>query len=287
MLTLTQLKAVFQKYNFSPLKRFGENYLIDGNIKDKIIAQAGAGAGDTILEIGPGFGALTLDLARSGAKVFAVEKDKKAFEILKEICSDKYPNLEIINNDILDFDLLSSLRGARSATKQSQKIKVVGNLPYYITTPVIEYMIENREIIESALILMQKEVADRLLAGPGSKDRGSISCFVQYYMKPEYLCAIDRNSFYPVPGVDSSLLRLNILHEPAHHVKDEPLFFKIVRGAFNQRRKSIINSLSREAVLNIPKAELMRILKGLDIDPASRPQVLPLSSFAKIANAVS
>ncbi|MCX5667188.1 MAG: 16S rRNA (adenine(1518)-N(6)/adenine(1519)-N(6))-dimethyltransferase RsmA [Candidatus Omnitrophica bacterium] len=248
MLTQTQLKAVFQKYNFSPLKRFGENYLIDGNVKDKIIAQAGAAAGDMILEIGPGFGALTLDLARSGAKVFAVEKDKKAFEILKEICGDKYPNLEIINNDILNFDLLSSLRGARSATKQSQKIKVIGNLPYYITTPVIEYIIENREIVESALILMQKEVALRLLAPEGSKDRSSISCFVQYYMKPEYLCTIDRNSFYPVPGVDSSLLRLNILHKPAHHVRDEAVFFKIVRGAFNQRRKCIINSLSRIAV---------------------------------------
>ena len=133
---------------------------------------------------------------------------------------------------------------------------------------------------------MQKEVALRLLAPEGSKDRSSISCFAQYYMKPEYLCAIDRNSFYPVPGVDSSLLRLNILHKPAHHVRDEAVFFKIVRGAFNQRRKSIINSLSREAVLDIPKEKLTAILKDLKIDPASRPQVLPLKSFADICNAM-
>jgi 16S rRNA (adenine1518-N6/adenine1519-N6)-dimethyltransferase len=278
MLTQTQLKAVFQRYNFSPLKRFGENYLIDGNVKDKIIAEANAGAGDTILEIGPGFGELTLDLAASKAAVFAVEKDKKAYEILKDLVKDDLPKLEIFNEDILKFDLNKVFTG--------NKIKVVGNLPYYITTPVIEYIIGNRNLIESALIVTQKEVADRLLAPEGSKDRGSISCFVQYYTNPEYLYTIKRTSFYPVPDVDSGLLRLDILRKPAHHVRDEPAFFKIVRGAFNQRRKSIINSLSREAVLNLPKDELARILKKLNIDPASRPQDLPLSSFASIANAI-
>ncbi len=279
MLTQTQLKAVFHKYNFSPLKRFGENYLIDGNIKNNIISEARALPGDTVLEIGPGFGALTLDLASSSAAVYAIEKDKKAFEILKDLVKESLPNLKIFNEDILEYDLNKIFTGS--------KIKVVGNLPYYITTPVIEYIIENRAIIDSALILMQKEVADRLLADAGSKDRGSISCFVQYYTKPEYLCTINRDSFYPVPGVDSSLLRLNILHKPALEVKDETVFFKIIRGAFNQRRKSIINSLSREAVLNIPKAELIAILNKLNIDPAIRPEVLPLSSFASIANAVS
>ncbi len=279
MLTQTHLKAVFQKYKFSPLKRFGENYLIDGNVKDKIITEANADTGDTILEIGPGFGALTFDLAARSAAVFAVEKDKKAFEILKDLVKDGLPKLKIFNEDVLEYDLDKVFTG--------NKIKVVGNLPYYITTPVIEYIIENREIIESALIVIQKEVADRLLAPEGSKDRGSISCFVQYYTRPEYLYTINRTSFYPVPDVDSGLLRLNILHKPAHHVRDESVFFKIVRGAFNQRRKSIINSLSREAVLDIPKGELMGILKKLDIDPTSRPEDLPLSSFASIANAVT
>lgn len=279
MLTQTQLRAVFQKYNFSPIKRFGENYLIDGNVKDKIITEANVDTGDTILEIGPGFGALTFDLAARSAAVFAVEKDKKAFKILKALVKDGLPKLKVFNEDILEYDLDNAFTG--------NKIKVVGNLPYYITTPVIEYIIDNREIIESALIVIQKEVADRLLASPGSKDRGSISCFVQYYTRPEYLYTIKRTSFYPVPDVNSTLLRLNILHNPAHHVRDELVFFKIVRGAFNQRRKSIINSLSREAVLDIPKKELTRILKELDIDPASRPEDLPLSSFVSIANSVS
>ena len=279
VLTQTQLKAIFRKYNFSPLKRFGENYLIDGNVKDKIIAQACAGSGDTILEIGPGFGALTFDLASRSAKVFAVEKDKKAFAILKELVKDDLSDLKIFNEDILKFDLRSIYKG--------RKMKIVGNLPYYITTPVIEYIIENRDMINEALITIQREVADRLLAPEGSKDRGSISCFVQYYTKPEYLYTIKRTSFNPVPDVDSSLLRLNILDKPAHHVRDEAVFFKIVRGAFNQRRKSIINSLSREAVLDIPKEDLTGTLKKLNINPASRPQDLSLSSFASISNALN
>jgi 16S rRNA (adenine1518-N6/adenine1519-N6)-dimethyltransferase len=279
MLTQTQLKALFKKHNFSPLKRFGENYLIDGNVKDKIISEALAADGDTILEIGPGFGALTFDLASSSAKVFAVEKDRKAFTILKDIVKDDFPNLKIFNEDILKFDLKTICGGG--------KIKVIGNLPYYITTPVIEYIIENRDIIEEALIVAQKEVALRLLAPEGSERRGSISCFVQYYTRPEYLYTIKRNSFYPVPDVDSSLLRLKFPDKPAIEVKNESVFFKIVRGAFNQRRKSIVNSLSREAVLGLPKAELTNILSRLGIDPASRPEDLPLSSFANIANSIS
>ncbi|MDP2928993.1 MAG: 16S rRNA (adenine(1518)-N(6)/adenine(1519)-N(6))-dimethyltransferase RsmA [Candidatus Omnitrophota bacterium] len=279
MFTQSQLKELFRKYNFSPLKRFGENYLIDGNVKDKIISEVSVRAGDTILEIGPGFGALTFDLASSSAKVFATELDKKAFTILKDLVKDDFPNLKIFNEDILKFDLKTISVG--------DKIKVIGNLPYYITTPVIEYIIENRGIIEEALIVTQKEVALRLLASEGSECRGSISCFVQYYTRPEYLHTIKRNSFYPVPDVDSSLLRLKLPDKPAIEVKDESIFFKIVRGAFNQRRKSIVNSLSREAVLSLPKAELISLLNKLDIDPASRPEDLPLSSFANIANSIS
>jgi dimethyladenosine transferase len=278
MLTQTQLKAVFAEYNFTPLKRFGENYLIDGNLKDMIIAEAHIGPSDTILEIGPGMGALTMDLAARAGAVYAVEKDKKAYKILKDMVKDNLPKLKLFNEDILDYDLGKVFTG--------NKIKVVGNLPYYITTPIIEYIIENRNIVQSALILMQKEVAMRLLAAPGEKDRSSISCFVQYYTKPEYLHTMNQNSFYPVPDVDSSLMRLNILDKPAFEVKDESIFFKIIRGAFNQRRKSIINSLSREAVLDIPKVELSGILNKLGIDPTSRPEVLPLSSFASISNAV-
>lgn len=279
MLTQNQLKELFLIYNFSPLKRLGENYLIDGNVKDKIISHAYVGKGDTVMEIGPGFGALTIDLASSGAKVFAVEKDRKAFSILKEMIKDDYPNLKLFNDDILKFDL--------KIISEKKKIKVMGLLPYYITTPIIEYLIKNRCLIDSILITMQREVANRLLAQPGSKDRGSISCFVQYYTKPRCIYTIKRGSFYPSPEVDSSLVRFDILDKPSASVKNEELFFKIIRGSFNQKRKSIINSLSRKEVLSVTKEELAAIFNKSGVDPRSRPEDMPLQSFAKISNELS
>lgn len=276
MLTKTQLKAIFTEYGFSPLKRLGENYLIDGNIKGKIINEAAIAKQDTILEIGPGLGALTMDIAGYGAKTFAVEKDRKAFEILSQMADDDFPNLKIFNEDILKFDL--------DRIAPSKKIKVVGNLPYYITTPIIERLIENRKRIIFILITLQREVAGRLMAGPGSKEYGPLGCFVQYYTRPAYIHTIKRTSFYPVPDVDSSLIRLDILDRPSVDVKDEFLFFKIVRGAFNQRRKSIINSLSRKEVMDIPKEKLSALLKSIGIDPAIRPESLALSAFAKITS---
>jgi len=278
MLTKSQLKEVFVKYGFTPLKRFGENYLIDGNIKNKIIGEVRAVKGDIVLEIGPGLGALTIDLAESGAKVFAVEKDRKAFAILEGLAGRDFPNLVLLNDDIFGFDL-----GKIAAAK---KIKVVGNLPYYITTPIIEYLIRNRNLIRSALIMVQREVANRLLAASGTKDYSSVSCFVQYYTKPAYIHTVKRTSFYPAPDVDSSLIRLDMLDEPSVKVRDEELFFKTVRGAFNQRRKSILNSLSRKEALNLPKEKLLGILKGAGIAPSVRPESLSLSDFAAIANAV-
>lgn len=279
MLTKNQLKDIFAKYDFKPLKRLGENYLIDSNIKNKIIDEAEIKKDDIILEIGPGFGALTIELAKSGANVYAVEKDKKAFSILNEIVKDDFPNLRLFCGDILGFDL--------KKISSSVKIKVIGNLPYYITTPIIEYLIANRRYTESILITVQREVASRLLAAPETKDYSSLSCFVQYYTKPAYIYTIKRTSFYPPPEVDSSLIRLDLLEKPSVEVKDEVLFFKIVRGAFNQRRKSIINSLSRKAVLNVSKKKLTAILDRLNIDPRLRPETLSLSTFATISNAFS
>ena len=279
MLTKTELKCIFGEYAFAPLKRFGENYLIDRNIKDKIIGEAGIVKTDTVLEIGPGLGALTIDLAESGASVFAVEKDPKAFRILQDLVFERYPNLRLFNGDILKFDIKKMI--------PSKKIKVTGSLPYYITTPIIEYIVERGDIIDSALVVMQKEVAGRLKALPGTEDYGSLSCFAQYYTKPEYLHTIKRTSFYPVPEVDSSLMRLTMREAPPVKVADEGLFFKIIRGSFNQRRKSIINSLSREAVLGIEKTKLAGILRMAGVDPASRPEGLSLSDFASVANAIA
>jgi 16S rRNA (adenine1518-N6/adenine1519-N6)-dimethyltransferase len=278
MLTKTELKRVFEEYSFAPLRRFGENYLVDRNIKDKIIREAGISCADTVLEIGPGLGALTMDLAESGAQVFAVEKDPKAFRILQDLVFEKYPNLHLFSGDILKFDIHNLM--------PAKKIKVVGNLPYYITTPIIEYLIKRRRVIDSALVVMQKEVAGRLKAVPGTKEYSSLSCFAQYYAKPEYLYTIKRTSFYPEPEVDSSLIRLTILDEPPVKVRDEELFFKVIRGSFNQRRKSIINSLSREAVLDRSKTILADLLGRAKVDPASRPEDLSLHDFASIANAI-
>lgn len=278
MLTQNQLKEVLSRYNFKPLKRFGENYLIDANVKSRIIAEASLAKSDHIIEIGPGFGALTIDLAESGASVYAVEKDKKAFPILKDLIDNRYSNLRVFNADILEFSIKSIFKG--------KKFKVLGNLPYYITTPIIEYLIDNRRFISSALIVIQKEVSMRLLAKAGSEDRSSISCFIQYHMKPSHICTIARNSFYPMPDVSSSLIRLEMLDKPSVDVKDESLFFRIIRGAFNQRRKSIINSLSRAEVLGMPKGELASVLQEAHIETSARPEDMPLQAFANLTNAI-
>ena len=277
MLTKSRLKEIFVRYDFRPLMRFGENYLIDSNIKDKIIAEANVSNKDTVLEIGPGLGAITVDLASTGANIFAVEKDKKAYGILKKL-TEGIASLKLIQGDILEFDIHEIYHAG--------KITVIGNLPYYITTPIVEYLINNRKYIDSAIIMVQKEVANRLLASAGAKDYSSLSCFVQYYTKPGYIYTVNRTSFYPEPEVDSSLVRLEMLETPSVKVKDEKLLFKIIRGSFNQRRKSIINSLSREAILDMPKKNLSDILNSLSIDPSIRPEQLSLSEFAKIANAM-
>ena len=279
MLTRSQLKSIFVEYGFRPLKRLGENYLIDGNIRGKILREAAVGADDTVLEVGPGLGALTGGLAETGARVFAVEKDRKAFVALSAILGRRFPNLELIHGDILKFDL--------AAISAPGRIKLVGNLPYYITTPIIEYIVGNGKRISSALITVQREVANRLLALPGTKDYSSISCYVRYYTKPSYIHTIKRTAFYPEPEVDSSLIRLDVLDRPSVGVRDEALLFRIIRGAFNQRRKSVINSLSREAALSIPKEELSDILKRAGIAPSVRPETLSLEDFARIAEAVN
>lgn len=278
MLTKGQLKDIFLQYKFRPLKRFGENYLVDGNIKDKIIGETGIEKGDTVLEIGPGLGALTIDLAQTGARVFAVEKDRKAFEILRDLASGEFSNLILSNADILEYDF--------DGMPRSKKIKVLGNLPYYATTPILELLIRHSDAIEYALIVIQKEVAARLIAGPGGEGYGALSCFIQYHAKPSYIYTIKRTCFYPSPAVDSSLIKLEFLERPPVKVRDEEMFFRITRGAFNQRRKSIINSLSRDSVLGIPKERLEHILDSVGIDSASRPEQLSLFDFAKIANSI-
>lgn len=278
MLTQSQLKEKFLRYGFTPLKRLGENYLVDSNIKDKIIKEAALSRNDTVLEIGPGFGALTVDIARSGARVVAVDKDRKSFAILKDMVGDEFPRLELVHGDVLKFDIAGVCGAGR--------IKVIGNLPYYITTPIIELLIENGRHVSSAIIMVQREVANRLLARPGSKEYGSISCFVQYHTRPAYVFTVKKSSFYPAPDVDSSLIRLDMLKEPSVRADDEDVLFKVIRSSFNQRRKTIMNSLSREAALDMPKPRLEAALREAGIDPMIRPEELSLEDFARIADAI-
>jgi 16S rRNA (adenine1518-N6/adenine1519-N6)-dimethyltransferase len=280
MLTKKRLVKLFSEKGFTPLKRLGENYLIDENIKDKIIRAASLIRDDAVLEIGPGFGALTFDIAKSAGKVTALEIDRKACAILKELAGEDHPNLTIINGDILKFDIAK-------AAGANGRLKVIGNLPYYITTPIVERLIDNRMFIESIIIMTQKEVGARFMACAGSADYSSISCFVNYFTASEYIHTVKRTSFFPSPEVDSCILRLTLLARPSVEVGDEEKFFRIIRGSFNQRRKSIVNSLSRPAVLDMPKEKLAGALKEAGIAPSSRPEELSLRDFAAISNALT
>ena len=294
MLTRTQLKEIFAQYDFAPLKKLGANYLIDGNIKEKIVAAADISKYDSVLEIGPGLGALTIDLAGTGADIVAVDKDKKACVILNDLAGKNFPNLKIVNGDILKFnlnDVFEMSSNGRAGLnlpycgQARRHIKVVGNLPYYITTPIIEYLLGNKRLISTAIIMVQREVASRLMAKPRTKEYSSLSCFVQYHAKPEYIYTVKRTCFYPAPDVDSAIVKLEMLDEPSVRVGDEERLFRIIRGAFNQRRKSIINSLSRPAVLDMPKEKLSDLLDKAGIDASARPETLSLGDFASIANA--
>ena len=279
MFSVRELRELFTRHRFRPLKRLGQNFLIDGNVKDKIIGAASVSKDDTVIEIGPGFGALTYDLAQDAGEVFAVEKDKALYKILSEGALGKASNVHLICGDIVDTDI--------EAIAGSKKVKIVGNLPYYATTPIIVFLIENRRFIKNATLTVQREVAVRLTSDPGTKEYGSISCFVQYYARLRYVHTITRECFYPHPEVDSSALRFDMLDSPSVSVADEELFFRIIRKAFNQRRKTIINSLTSKALGTIAsKDALLTALETARISPSARPETLGLQDFADITRAV-
>ena len=270
MLSKSNIQQLMRKFNFHPKRRLGQNFLIDKNILRKIIEVTELKQGDVILEIGPGLGALTEELVKRVKNVIAVELDKKLCQILKESLKC-HGNVEIIQGDIRKFSF--------SAYRQD-RFTVIGNLPYYITTPVIVYLLQQRDYISSILITVQKEVAKRLVANPGKKDYGAITCFVRYYANPSILFYIKRTSFWPQPEVDSAFIKLEPSKKPAADVLDEELFFKIIRAAFQKRRKIILNAL-RDI---ISKERLLEIFKNMGIDPKRRGETLSLEEFARIAN---
>ncbi|MFH1888768.1 MAG: 16S rRNA (adenine(1518)-N(6)/adenine(1519)-N(6))-dimethyltransferase RsmA [Candidatus Omnitrophota bacterium] len=256
-----------------PKKRLGQNFLIDKNVQKKLVASYGLSDRDRVLEIGSGYGELTRMIAPCAAFIYALEIDTDLAGALRDNTMG-FTNIKIINRDILKFDLKRYFRGLKD------KIKVVGNIPYYITTPIIERVLRYRDKIDSVFITVQKEFAKRIVAHPGSKEYGSFSCFVQYYAAPKILFFIKKNSFSPAPKVDSCLLRLKIREVPAVSVKDERLFFKIIRSGFNQRRKTLRKSLSELAPAD--KINGFLIKHGIDVDV--RPEDLALVDFARLAD---
>ena len=273
---------VLQKYNFNFQKKFGQNFLIDTHVLDKIISAAGITKDDFVLEIGPGIGTMTQYLACAAREVVAVEIDKNLIPILEDTLSG-YDNVSIINEDILKVDLVS----LAEEKNQGRPIKVVANLPYYITTPIIMGLFEKKVPLESITVMVQKEVADRMQVGPGTKDYGALSLAVQYYAEPYIVANVPPNCFMPRPSVGSAVIRLTRHKEMPVPVKDEQLMFKLIRASFNQRRKTLANGLKNSSELNLSKEVIEQAIEQLGKGASIRGEALTLEEFARLANIIS
>lgn len=270
---------VLQKYDFTFQKKFGQNFLIDTHVLDKIISAAHITKEDMVLEIGPGIGTMTQYLAEAAGKVIAVEIDKNLIPILSDTLSE-YQNVRIINEDVLKLDL----RKLADEENGGKAIKVVANLPYYITTPIIMGLIENHVPVESITVMVQKEVADRMQTGPGSKDYGALSLAVQYYAEPYIVANVPPNCFMPRPKVGSAVIRLTRHKEPPVEVKDEKLMFDIIRASFNQRRKTLANGLNNSDKITCSKEIITEAIEKLGKGPSVRGEALSLQEFASLSN---
>lgn len=272
---------ILQKYNFNFQKKYGQNFLIDTNVLDKIISAAEITADDCVLEIGPGIGTMTQCLAEHAREVVAVEIDKNLIPVLEETLSE-YDNVTIINEDILKVDIGEIARKKNGG----RPIKVVANLPYYITTPIIMGLFENHVPLESIIVMVQKEVAERMQVGPGTKDYGALSLAVQYYAKPEIVANVPPNCFIPRPGVGSAVIRLTCYREKPVQVTDEKKMFALIRASFNQRRKTLTNALGNAPELGISKERAAAALEKMQLPPAIRGEALTLEQFAELSELV-
>ena len=271
--------AVLQKYNFSFQKKFGQNFLIDTHVLDKIIRSAEITKEDMVVEIGPGIGTMTQYLAWAAGKVAAIEIDKALIPILEDTL-EGYENVQVINDDVLKVDI------AKLAKEENggRPIKVVANLPYYITTPIIMGLFENHVPLKSITVMVQKEVADRMQVGPGTKDYGALSLAVQYYAKPYIVANVPPNCFMPRPKVGSAVIRLERYDEPPVQVEDEKLMFRIIRASFNQRRKTLANGLKNSPELQFSKEEIEKAIEGIGKSVSVRGEALTLEEFAALSN---
>ena len=270
---------VIKKYEFCFQKKFGQNFLIDGHVLDKIIAGAGVTKDDMVLEIGPGIGTMTQYLAEAAGKVVAVEIDRNLLPILQETLAD-YDNVKVIHADVLSLDLEKLVQEENGG----RPIKVVANLPYYITTPIIMALFEQHVPLANVTVMVQKEVAARMKSGPGSKDYGALSLAVQYYAEPYIVANVPCNCFMPRPNVDSAVIRLTRYEEPPVQVKDEKMLFKIIRASFNQRRKTLQNGLNNSSELNFTKDQIAAAIVEAGFSPSVRGEALTLEQFAKLTD---
>lgn len=271
-------KKIVEKYGFSFKKNFGQNFLVDERVLGKIVSSAEISKDDVVIEVGPGIGTLTQALAKEAYKVVAVEIDTTLVPILGELLSD-FDNIEIINEDILKVDV-----NAIAEKYPDKKIKMVANLPYYITTPIIMNVLENHIPVESITVMIQKEVAYRMKAQPSTKDYGSLSLAVQYYCEPYLVANVPQNCFMPRPNVDSAVIKLTVMDKPKVQVNNEKFMFEFIKAAFSQRRKTLVNCIFSSGLLTLSKDEIGKMLNGLSYDERVRGESLTLEDYGKITD---
>lgn len=273
---------ILQKYNFMFQKRYGQNFLIDTRVLERIIAASDITKDDMVLEVGPGIGTMTQYLCESAGKVIAVEIDKNLIPILENDTLKDYDNVRVINEDILKLDINKLVQEENGG----RPIKVVANLPYYITTPIIMGLFESHVPIDSITIMVQKEVADRMQVGPGTKDYGALSLAVQYYAKPQIVANVPPNCFMPRPNVGSAVIRLTRHTEPPVNVQDEKLMFRLIRASFNQRRKTLANGLNNAPDIHLSKDQIQESIEELGVPVTVRGEALTLEQFARLSDII-
>lgn len=273
---------IIRKHNFAIQKKYGQNFLIDERVLEKIVNAAELTKEDYVIEIGPGIGTLTQYLCEQAGKVTSIEIDKELIPILNETLAS-YDNFELINEDVLKVNLHDLVE----KNGNGRPCKVVANLPYYITTPIIMALLENRVPIESITVMVQKEVAERMMVGPGTKDYGALSLAVQYYAEPYIVANVPQNCFVPRPNVDSAVIRLTCHKEPPVSVIDEKLMFNLIRASFNQRRKTIVNGISNFSGLNFSKETVIQALTNIGISEKVRGETFDLKMFATFSDELS
>lgn len=278
--TPTRTNEILEKYGFSFKKSLGQNFLIDTNILHNIVSAADLTKEKGAIEIGPGIGALTEQLGRAAGKVLAIEIDQRLLPILEDTLSP-YENIEVVHGDVLELNLKALLTEKMAGF---DKLSVVANLPYYVTTPILMKLLEERLPLENIVVMIQKEVAERIAAKPGKKEYGSLSVAAQFYAETEVAMIVPASVFVPRPNVDSAVIRLKVRERPPVEVDNQDVFFRVVRGSFAQRRKTLLNNLMNGLFLKTQKDEVIQMLGDIGIDPIRRGETLSIEEFARLAN---